>query len=163
VLLRYPAALIVRTSAFFGPAQPGSFVRRVLNQLALGPAHFSANEIVSPTYVPDLAHAVLDLLIDAESGIWHLANQGSISWYDWARWIAESAQLHDVAIYPQHGAVKNTVLSSERGLLLPSFNDAAFRYLRDFAAEFRMPPSPPVNALQPTREPIVSSFGQLAG
>ena len=31
--------------------------------------------MVSPTYVPDLVHASLDLLIDGEHGLWHLANE----------------------------------------------------------------------------------------
>ena len=36
--------------------------------------------VISPTYVPDLTHAALDLLIDGEGGLWHLANQGAVSW-----------------------------------------------------------------------------------
>ncbi|RDC63494.1 dTDP-4-dehydrorhamnose reductase [Adhaeribacter pallidiroseus] len=28
--------------------------------------------IIAPTYVPDLVHACLDLIIDEEKGIWHL-------------------------------------------------------------------------------------------
>lgn len=40
---------------------------------------------VSPTYVPDLVHAALDLLIDDERGIWHLANGGAVTWAELAR------------------------------------------------------------------------------
>jgi dTDP-4-dehydrorhamnose reductase len=40
---------------------------------------------VSPTYVPDLVNACLDLLIDKESGIWHLSNGQAMSWADLAR------------------------------------------------------------------------------
>ncbi len=49
--------------------------------------------IVSPTYLPDLAHACLDLLIDGESGVWHLANAGSESWVDFAHRGASEADL----------------------------------------------------------------------
>jgi dTDP-4-dehydrorhamnose reductase len=35
---------------------------------------------VSPTYIVDLVNVSLDLLIDGEEGIWHLANAGEISW-----------------------------------------------------------------------------------
>jgi dTDP-4-dehydrorhamnose reductase len=40
---------------------------------------------MSPTYIPDLVHAMLDLLIDKESGIWHLVNEGAVTWFDLAR------------------------------------------------------------------------------
>ena len=35
--------------------------------------------------MPDLVHAVLDLLIDGERGIWHLANAGAVTWAELAR------------------------------------------------------------------------------
>ena len=37
----------------------------------------AADIVVSPTYVPDLVHATLDLLLDGETGLWHLANDGA--------------------------------------------------------------------------------------
>jgi dTDP-4-dehydrorhamnose reductase len=39
---------------------------------------------ISPTYVPDLVNVCLDLLVDRESGIWHLANHGDVSWAQFA-------------------------------------------------------------------------------
>jgi dTDP-4-dehydrorhamnose reductase len=36
--------------------------------------------LMSPTYVPDLVNAALDLLVDEEKGIWHLCNDGLVSW-----------------------------------------------------------------------------------
>jgi dTDP-4-dehydrorhamnose reductase len=38
----------------------------------------------TPTYVPDLVTAPLDLLIDGERGLWNLANEGATSWFDFA-------------------------------------------------------------------------------
>ena len=52
-----------------------------------------ATTIVSPTYVPDLVHATLDLLLDGENGIWHLTNKGAISWHDLACQVADMAKL----------------------------------------------------------------------
>ena len=40
--------------------------------------------VVSPTYVPDLVHANLDLLLDDARGIWHLANPGAVTWSELA-------------------------------------------------------------------------------
>lgn len=77
VLQAYAAALVVRTSAFFGPWDPHNFVTIALRTLADGRPFTVAEDVsVSPTYVPDLVHACLDLLIDGESGLWHLANEG---------------------------------------------------------------------------------------
>ena len=45
------------------------------------------------TYVPDLAHASLDLLIDGERGLWHLSNGGALTWAEFARRAAAGAGL----------------------------------------------------------------------
>ena len=60
VLEQYPGALVIRTSAFFGPWDE-----------------------YNPTYVPDLVHAALDLLIDNACGIWHLSNGDAVTWPNW--------------------------------------------------------------------------------
>ena len=91
VLNRFPGSLVIRTSAFFGPWDRHNFLHKGLSSAALAEALPASLDVVSPTYVPDLAHAVLELLIDGENGIWHLANNGSISWYDFARLAVEQA------------------------------------------------------------------------
>jgi len=86
--------------------------------------------------VPDLVNTTLDLLIDGEKGIWHLANRGEISWSDFAREIASRAGLPADLIRPvpvsDLGLAArrplNSALASERGQLLPSFTDALERW-----------------------------------
>ena len=86
VLARHPRALVVRTSAFFGPWDEYNFLSVTLRQLAQRARVTAADDMtVSPTYVPDLVNASLDLLIDGANGIWHLANQGATTWADFAR------------------------------------------------------------------------------
>jgi dTDP-4-dehydrorhamnose reductase len=86
VLEILPSALVVRTSAFFGPWDASNFLIRSLQALGRGePCRAASDVIVSPTYVPDLVHAALDLLLDGERGLWHLTNQGAMSWHDFAR------------------------------------------------------------------------------
>jgi dTDP-4-dehydrorhamnose reductase len=82
-----PGALIIRTSAFFGPWDRHNFVAQTLRAIQHGRRFLAANDIVvSPTYVPDLVNASLDLLIDGETGIWHLANGGATTtWFAFAR------------------------------------------------------------------------------
>ena len=91
VLEVMPGALVIRTSAFFGPWDAHNFVVTTLQALRRGQRVAAVDDIVvSPTYVPDLVNATLDLLMDAETGLWHLANGGTASWYDFAREAAEA-------------------------------------------------------------------------
>jgi dTDP-4-dehydrorhamnose reductase len=138
VLDQCPEALIVRTSAFFGPWDTYNFVTLALEALAQGnPFSASRDVTVSPTYVPDLVDACLDLLIDREAGIWHLTNGEPLTWADFALKIASKAcidpsslnalsreEMGFLAPRPAYSA-----LASERGILLPTLEDAMDRYI----------------------------------
>jgi dTDP-4-dehydrorhamnose reductase len=141
-----PAALVVRTSAFFGPWDVHNFVYLVLRGLAAGEEVVAADDaLVSPTYVPDLVHATLDLLIDHEVGVWHLANVGCLTWADLARTAARRAGLSTRRLRPRHTADLHlaaprpamSVLSSERGRLLPNLDDALERFFVDSGRVWR--------------------------
>ena len=138
VLREHPEALVIRTSAFFGPWDDYNFVTNVLRDLAVGqPVAAADDAIVSPTYVPDLVNTTLDLLIDAEHGRWHLANAGAVSWATLAQQAAELAGLQDVLIEgrptDELGLAaprpRYSVLGSERGQMLPALDDALSRYI----------------------------------
>ncbi|MDZ8239853.1 MAG: family 1 glycosylhydrolase [Nostoc sp. ChiQUE01a] len=140
VLQAHPASLVIRTSAFFGPWDDYNFVTIALRQLAAGNPFVAAEDaIISPTYVPDLVHASLDLLIDGEKGLWHLANKSAVAWADLARLAAKKAgvsvkslislptqELGLVATRPAY-----SVLGSERGELMPHLDCAISRYLEE--------------------------------
>ena len=124
-------ALIIRTSAFFGPWDRYNFLFDTVARLRRGEDVFASDRtVVSPTYVPDLVHATLDLLLDDETGIWHLTNQGAVSWHELAREIADRAKLDSARVIVANDLEKSdTSLSSKRGLLLRSLDHA----LDDFA------------------------------
>ncbi|MEA3032103.1 MAG: dTDP-4-dehydrorhamnose reductase [Sphingomonadales bacterium] len=133
VLASLDDALIVRTSAFFGPWDRYNFPWQVVSALARG-ERFAAPEHVevSPTWVPDLVHATLDLLVDGETGVWHLANPGRISWYEFARSVSEGAGYDPARIVPLEGGEPlTTALTSARGILLRPFEDALADFLRE--------------------------------
>jgi dTDP-4-dehydrorhamnose reductase len=89
-----PSALLIRTAAFFSPWDEHNYVSRVIRELSAGRSVDAADDlVVSPTYVPDLAEAALDLLLDQEAGIWHLANEGALSWKELA---CSTAKLFDL-------------------------------------------------------------------
>lgn len=136
-----PAALIVRSGPLFGSWHSSNFLVRALCSLRSDERFAAADDlVVSPTYVPDLVHASLDLLIDGERGIWHLANQGQVSWADFAAMAAQlanisSANLRSYAAIELalHAALpKYSALTSERGILLPTLEDAVARFVRDY-------------------------------
>jgi dTDP-4-dehydrorhamnose reductase len=132
-------ALVVRTAAFFGDDDDFNFVTQSVRALADGQTVTAANDlVVSPTYVPDLVNTVLDLAIDNESGVWHLANAGETTWEQLAR---EAAALGGVATSRLRGVPVEklglvarrpaySALASERCTIMPSLDDALARYAR---------------------------------
>ena len=135
-----PQALVIRTSAFFGPWDEFNFVTLALAALAAGDSFTAADDVVvSPTYVPDLVNTSLDLLIDGETGIWHLANEGALTWYELARDAAALAGVDSSRLEPRPVASFGlparrpaySALGSERGLLLRPLGDALLRYTQE--------------------------------
>ncbi len=49
------------------------------------------DQVGSPTYTPDLAKAVWDLVTKAEGGLYQLANSGEVSFADYAREVFKMA------------------------------------------------------------------------
>ncbi|HEX8448369.1 MAG TPA: sugar nucleotide-binding protein, partial [Allosphingosinicella sp.] len=129
--------LVVRTSAFFGPWDRYNFAWHVLSALARGETvRASSSNRVSPTYVPDLCHAALDLLVDGETGLWHLANDGELSWYEFAVRVAEGSGYDPALVVAEEGPEPlNNALASERGMMLRSFDSALEDFLRSVTIE----------------------------
>jgi dTDP-4-dehydrorhamnose reductase len=122
-------ALIIRTSAFFGPWDRYNFLFDTIERLRRGEEVVASDRTyVSPTYVPDLVHATLDLLLDGETGVWHLTNQGAISWHELAREAAAAAKLDRKLIArvrrAEDAEPADTSLTSNRGLLLRPLDQA---------------------------------------
>jgi dTDP-4-dehydrorhamnose reductase len=124
-------ALIIRTSSFFGPWDRYNFLYDSIERLKRGEDVVACDKtIVSPTYVPDLVHATLDLLLDEEKGVWHLTNQGAISWHDLGRQAADMAKVDAGRVrVAESTETADTSLTSRRGLLLRPLDQA----LGDFA------------------------------
>lgn len=143
VLTAHPGALILRTAPLFGTRDESDFVSTALRTLASGRTLIADDESVfSPTYLPDFVDACLDLLIDGEQGLWHLVNAGALSWAELARRVARLAGFCPSKVEGRTGHSLGyaaprpafTVLSSERGMLLPTLDDALGRCLVDLTA-----------------------------
>jgi dTDP-4-dehydrorhamnose reductase len=140
VLEHFSKALIIRTSAFFGPWDKYNFAFYILNSLKENqPCTAVKDVIVSPTYIPDLVNKALDLLIDEEHGIWHLTNEGMLTWCEFAEEIASRANLpkKQISSCYQHETTwkarrpKYSVLQSDKGIKLPPVLDAIERFFEE--------------------------------
>ena len=101
ILLADPDALIVRSSGLYGVAgasgKGGNFVQTVI-RLARekGEMRIVNDQFLSPTYTADLAAAIGQLLERQASGIFHVTNADSCSWYDLACHVVTTAGLRAV-------------------------------------------------------------------
>lgn len=129
--------LIARTAAFFSPHDPYNFAVAVVRALGDRQIFLAADDhFVSPTYVPDLVKAALDLLIDGERGVWHLTNDHTLSWADFARMIARATGLGESLVQGVPGATLGwrarrpacVGLVSTRGAMLPPLDEAVTQF-----------------------------------
>ncbi|MFN7132538.1 MAG: sugar nucleotide-binding protein, partial [Myxococcales bacterium] len=140
VLDLHDRPLVIRTGAFFGPWDLANFVSAVVSTLARGEPFFAPSEqVVSPTYVPDLVNATLDLLIDGERGVWHLTNEQPIAWDALARLTATMTHLDAGLVAGRSFAAlgmraprpRYSALLSRHGPRLPTLEDALGRFVAE--------------------------------
>ena len=121
VLRAHSGALVVRTSRLFSPEDGPDKL------MALRGAEFAGLPFLAATYAPDLVRAALDLLIDGETGMWHLSNQGAVP-------LEEYASLFGIGNTAPARRAKLVVLGSERGSVMPSLREALARHKELLAA-----------------------------
>jgi dTDP-4-dehydrorhamnose reductase len=135
--------LLIRTAAGFSPHDPANFAAAVLDSLAAGRRVAASRDyVVSPSFVPQLVDAALDLLIDGETGIWHLTNGEALSWAEFASRIAscagyDPAQVRSFAGPPlqwQAARPRAAGLASEKGRALGSLDKAIERFVAERVA-----------------------------
>ena len=117
----HPAALVVRTAPWVSPWARADRFRRGLDVLAAG------RPVAAPTgsavYLVDAVHAALDLLVDGERGLWHLASQDDKSAAGLFRLAAVRAGLDGSRIMPDAVPPRRVRLASIRGTCLPSASE----------------------------------------
>lgn len=87
--------LIIRTSWLFGP-RGKNFVTTIISAAQQNkPLNIVTDQCGKPTYTRDLAAATLSLLTHEARGVFHVSNEGSCSWYDFARYALDCAGMTD--------------------------------------------------------------------
>ena len=100
VLKNTPQGYIVRTSRLYGlpgtdPKAKKSFVEIVIDLAKENPAFdINNNEVSAPTLVDDIArHLEQYIFTLPEPGIYHMANAGGCTWFEWAKAVGEILEL----------------------------------------------------------------------
>ena len=140
ILERY---FIVRIAWVFGK-NGKNFVKTMLR---VGKSHDSVrvvkDQIGTPTYTPDLAELLVDMIQTEKYGIYHATNEGGfISWYDFTREIYRQAGLStnilpvtteeyglSKARRPFNSRLDKAKLTEQGFRRLPDWKDALHRYL----------------------------------
>ncbi|WP_245414500.1 family 1 glycosylhydrolase [Aestuariivirga litoralis] len=120
-------ALIIRMSRLFGGDDDPALL------LAGWARSRGTGTFFTATYLPDVVRAALDLLIDGETGTWHLPSHGALS-------RREMECLFPVAAQQARPAGRLVMLGSERARLMPSLAEALQRQKEVLAAAQPAPP-----------------------
>jgi dTDP-4-dehydrorhamnose reductase len=83
---------IVRTAWLFGTHGP-NFVEAIRNQIRKGtnPLRVVHDQRGRPTYTPHLAAALVRIALSGHTGIFHYADAGECTWFDFAKAIVEES------------------------------------------------------------------------
>ena len=142
--------LIVRVSTLYGPGRPQrkAYVDAILSQARAraaeggGAVEVVEPPVASPTYAPDVAPALVDLMDRGTTGIVHVVNDGAASRLELATAAVALAGLGEkVAVRvrpeppsglrrPAYSVLDTTKLHGLMGRRLPPWKDALARYIQ---------------------------------
>ncbi len=149
VRARLTRAFIVRTAWVFG-LNGGNFVKTMLK---LGQKYDTlrvvSDQIGTPTYTPDLARFLCELVVSDRYGNYHATNEGGyISWYDFACEIFRQAGYPtrvlpvttaeyglSKAARPFNSRLDRSKIAANGFAPLPDWHDALSRYLKALQGE----------------------------
>ena len=143
-----PRWLIVRVSSLFSKTgargKGGNFIETILSKARRGESLSVVDDIrISPTYSRDAAKVIGNLLNDGSSGLVHLTNQGSCTWYEFAKTalhlcgIAADLTAVPSSTFPTRARrPKNSAIATERSIAkshasLPTWQEVLRAYLRE--------------------------------
>lgn len=129
---------IVRTASLFGKAgceakNRLNFPTTMLKLAKKGQVKVKGDEYTSIAYTKDLAHAIHQMMLMGGYGIYHLVNEGRLSWYQFAEKVFKLTKTKTdlIPISRDQKRVPRPADSSLRTIkiMLPFWEDALERYL----------------------------------
>jgi dTDP-4-dehydrorhamnose reductase len=146
-----PRHLIVRTAWLYGRGGP-NFPDTILERARSGqPLRVVDDQRGSPTWTEDLAPALVRLAETGQYGTYHCTSSEDCTWYEFARHLIARAGIEaavtrtDTASFgrpaprPAYSVLSNLLYEHVTGHRMPSWRDAADRYLASLA-------TPPVSS-----------------
>ncbi|MGH2395470.1 MAG: dTDP-4-dehydrorhamnose reductase [bacterium] len=133
--------LIIRTQWLFGVhgrSFPRTMWERAVQRI---PTRVVADQTGRATYTRDLAGGAWDLIRRNASGVFHLANEGQVTWYDIAEFVfrlcgcpvllsrCTTSEYPTPAHRPLFTVLECTKFEETTGRTLPCWQDAVTRYL----------------------------------
>jgi dTDP-4-dehydrorhamnose reductase len=126
-----PRSFVVRTSGLYGPrpcrAKGGLNFPSLMLKLAAerGELTVVTDEVVGPTFTPDLARQLVALAATDAFGVIHATGRGAVSWHDFA---VETLRLAGVSGVVVHPATAATLV---RPVRRPAYSILAHRRLEE--------------------------------
>jgi dTDP-4-dehydrorhamnose reductase len=138
---------LIRSCGLYGAAgshgKGGNFVETIRARARRGePIRVVNDQVVTPTYTADLASQIARVLPTERFGLFHITNEGSCTWYEFARTVLEISGLEadlspttsemykSPAIRPKYSVLENARLK-ELGLNeMRHWRDALAAYLK---------------------------------
>ena len=100
---------------------------------------FVDDQVGNPTFADDAAAMIVRMAAEDRNGIWHVTNQGAVSWYEFTREVMRAAGLDPARVKP----VKTRDLQPARPAPRPANSVLANQRLRDeriaLLDDFRVP------------------------
>jgi dTDP-4-dehydrorhamnose reductase len=141
-----PDALVIRTCGLYGVwgsgGKGGNFVETMLRLAGQGkPITVIDDQHCTPSYTADVAEATLALMRSGASGLYHLTNTGSCTWFEFAAEIFRQAGLSPdlsrntsekytrPARRPSYSVLSTAKLASTIGSSLRSWPEALAAYM----------------------------------
>lgn len=143
ILDKYQRSIIIRTSWLY--SERGSNFLTTILRLSEDSNELRVvnDQIGTPTYARDLAKVLLDIILyceknekDFPAGIYHYANEGVCSWYDFARAILRHSEKNTIVIpvethefprpaqRPAYSVLNKSKIKSVFGIFIPHWEDS---------------------------------------
>ena len=138
--------LLVRTSGLYGTrgssGKGGNFVETMLRLGQYGRVSVVTDQVLSPTNTRDLSSMIVRLIRTRATGLFHVTNSGSCSWFEFAKRIfalsgqdvelvpIPTSESGSAVARPAFSVLENRRLKSDGFGLMRSWEDAVGDYLR---------------------------------
>ena len=142
VLAKAPSSLIIRSQWLYGEGSQHFIAKVIKIAREKGEVQVVNDQKGSPTYAKDIAEPLSILIEKGESGIYHICNDGSCTWYELAQEVfmalgmdiqvtaVSSQALNRKAARPAYSVFDTKKVRNSTGIAMRSWQEALREYLQ---------------------------------